>query len=65
MLIPVNRESKGSMPAIETPGSATVLCVDKTGTLTENRMSVRQLFAVGTSYDVQVHEQLPHQRSLP
>ena len=40
------------MPAIETLGAATVLCVDKTGTLTENRMSVRQLFAKGTSYEV-------------
>jgi Ca2+-transporting ATPase len=33
------------MPAIETLGAATVLCVDKTGTLTENRMAVKEVLA--------------------
>ena len=40
------------MPAIEALGAATVLCVDKTGTLTLNRMSVRQLYAGGEYYEV-------------
>ena len=41
-----------SLPAIESLGAATVLCVDKTGTLTMNRMTVQRLFAHGESWDV-------------
>ena len=38
------------IPAVEPLGAATVLCVDKTGTLTENRMTVSEIRANGESF---------------
>jgi len=41
------------LPAAEALGSATVICSDKTGTLTKGEMNVREVFVAGRRYNVE------------
>jgi Ca2+-transporting ATPase len=52
------------LPAVETLGSTSVICSDKTGTLTKDEMTVRKIFVTGQMVEVSGAGYEPHGQFL-